>query len=412
MEEKVRFVYEYERDERTMRDLCASFGVSRETGYVWLRRYRQLGLAGLVELNRAPRSHPNQTEASVAGAVIELRQAHMRWGPRKLKRILERDQPGRNWPATSTVGEIVRRAGLVVPRKMRRRTEPYTQPLAHAVESNRVWCADFKGWFKAGDGTRIDPLTITDACSRYLLRCQAVAKTDTARVQAVFEAAFREYGLPETIRTDNGAPFASSAVGGLSRLAVWWIKLGIHPERIQAGHPEQNGRHERMHRTLKQDLHPAEDWRSQQLQLDRFRKDYNQVRPHEALEMQTPASVYEPSPRPYPARIPEVEYPDTMEVRTVKSHGHFRWKKQDIFLTEVLWGEPIGLLPIGDGLFNLHFAHLPLIGFDSKRGKLVPLNNPGWPKSASSRSGQACPDREDKNKNLPEKEKVSGMCPV
>jgi transposase InsO family protein len=398
MDEKLRFVFEYERDEESMRALCERFEISRETGYVWLRRYRQHGAEGLVELNRAPQRHPNQTPVPIEEAVLGLRQAHMTWGPRKLKRILERDQPGRVWPATSTMGEIVKRAGLVVARKKRRRTEPYTKPLAHAVESNRVWCADFKGWFKSGDGTRIDPLTITDACSRYLLRSQAVEKTDTERVRAIFEAAFREYGLPWAIRTDNGAPFASSAIGGLSRLAVWWIKLGIVPERIEAGHPEQNGRHERMHRTLKLDLRTAEDWRSQQLELDRFRQDYNQVRPHEALGMQTPASVYEPSPRLYPARMPEIEYHDSMEVRTIKSHGHFRWNKHDVFLTEVLWGEPIGLLPLGHGLFNIYFAHLPLVGFDSKRDKLVPLTNPGWPKG--------------KNKNLPDKEKLSGMCPV
>jgi len=398
MQEKLRFVFAYERDEQTMRELCREFGISRETGYVWLRRYREHEVGGLVELNRAPRHHPNQTAGGIEAAVLELRQTHMTWGPRKLKRILERDQPGPRWPATSTIGELVKRAGLVIPRKRRRRTEPYTQPLAHAGESNRVWCADFKGWFKSGDGARVDPLTISDAWSRYLLRCQAVEKTDSERVRAIFEAAFGEHGLPEAIRTDNGAPFASSAVGGLSRLAVWWIKLGIVPERIQAGHPEQNGRHERMHRTLKQDLHPAEDWRGQQRELDRFRQDYNHLRPHEALDMQTPASVYAPSPRPYPARLPEIEYPDTMEVRTIKSHGHFRWKKKDIFLTEVLWGEPIGLLPAGDNLFTIYFAHLPLAGFDAVRGKLVPLTNAGWPK--------------DKNKNLPNKEKVSGMCPV
>ena len=412
MEEKLRFVFEYDRDEQTMTELCRQFEVSRETGYVWLRRYRQHGAEGLAELNRAPERHPNQTAAVIEQAVLELRQAHMRWGPRKLKRILERDQPGRLWPATSTVGEIVRRAGLVVPRKKRRRTEPYTQPLAHANGPNRVWCADFKGWFKAGDGARIDPLTLSDAWSRYLLRCQAVEKTDTERVRAIFEAAFREHGLPQAIRTDNGAPFASSAVAGLSRLAVWWIKLGIVPERIQAGHPEQNGRHERMHRTLKQDLRPGEDWRAQQRELDRFRHDYNQVRPHEALAMQTPASVYEPSPRPYPARVPEVEYPDTMEVRRVKSHGLFRWKKQDIFLSEVLWGEPVGLLPRGDGTYTIYFAHLPLIGFDSKRCKLVPLTTASRTQPASFSGEQACPPENDKNKNLPEKEKVSDMCPV
>ncbi len=398
MEEKLRFVFEYERDEYSMTELCGQFGIARETGYVWLRRYRRYGTQGLAELNRAPRLHPNQTPAGIEAAVLGLRQAHMTWGPRKLKRILERDQPGRAWPAASTIGEVVKRAGLVVARKKRRRTEPYSEPLAHAVESNRVWCADFKGWFRSGDGTRIDPLTISDAWSRYLLRSQAVEKTDTERVRAIFEAAFREHGLPEAIRTDNGAPFASSAVAGLSRLAVWWIKLGIVAERIEAGHPEQNGRHERMHRTLKQDLSPAQDRRGQQRELDRFRREYNEVRPHEALRMQTPASVYQPSPRPYPARLPEVQYPDTMLVRTVKSHGHFRWKMHDVFLSEVLWGEPVGLLPVDDRTFTVYFAHMPLARFDCKTCKL-------------SRLPEGRRDT-NKNKNLPNKEKLSDMCPV
>ncbi len=380
MEEKLRFVFEYERDEYSMTELCGQFGIARETGYVWLRRYRRYGTQGLAELNRAPRLHPNQTPAGIEVAVLGLRQAHMTWGPRKLKRILERDQPGRAWPAASTIGEVVKRAGLVVARKKRRRTEPYSEPLAHAVESNRVWCADFKGWFRSGDGTRIDP------------------QTDTERVRAIFEAAFREHGLPEAIRTDNGAPFASSAVAGLSRLAVWWIKLGIVAERIEAGHPEQNGRHERMHRTLKQDLSPAKDRRGQQRELDRFRREYNEVRPHEALRMQTPASVYQPSPRPYPARLPEVQYPDTMLVRTVKSHGHFRWKMHDVFLSEVLWGEPVGLLPIDDRTFTVYFAHMPLARFDCKTCKL-------------SRLPEGRRDT-NKNKNLPNKEKLSDMCPV
>jgi transposase InsO family protein len=374
MDEKLRFVFEFERDEESMKALCERFGVSRETGYFWLRRYRQNGPEGLAEVNRAPLRHPNQTSAAIEAAVLELRQAHMTWGPRKLKRILERDQPWRSWPTTSTMGEIVKRAGLVIGRKKRRRTEPYTQPLAHAGEANRVWCADFKGWFKAGDGARVDPLTITDAWSRYLLRAQAVEKTDTERVRAIFEAAFREYGLPWAMRTDNGPPFASSAVGGLSRLAVWWIKLGIVPERIEAGHPEQNGRHERMHRTLKLDLRPAQDWRAQQRELDRFRHDYNHVRPHEALGMQTPASVYEPSPRPYPERLPEVEYPDTMLVRTIKSHGHFRWKKHDVFLSETLSGEPVGLLPVDERVYAVYFAQMPLALFYEPMLRVMPLS--------------------------------------
>jgi putative transposase len=272
MEEKLRFVMQYDSGEHTMTELCQRFEIARETGYVWLRRYRQTGVAGLMERSRAAHRHRNQTPEDIEQRVLELQQAHMRWGPRKLKRVLERDEPGRLWPAASTIGALLKREGLVVARKKRCRTAPYSEPLAHADGANRVWCADFKGWFRTGDKERIDPLTISDAHSRYLLRCQAVEKTDTARVQAIFEAVFREYGMPEAIRTDNGAPFASHAIAGLSRLAVWWLKLGITPERIAAGHPEQNGRHERMHRTLKQETAqpPAANRRKQQRALESF----------------------------------------------------------------------------------------------------------------------------------------------
>jgi transposase InsO family protein len=411
MEEKLRFVFEYERDEQTMTELCQRYGIARETGYVWLRRYRAYGVRGLVEVNRAPERHPNQTPAELERMVLELRQAHMRWGPRKLKRILERDQPGRGWPATSTMGEIVKRAGLVVARKKRRKTPLYTEPLAHAVESNRVWCADFKGWFRTGDGTRIDPLTITDAYSRYLLRCQAVAKTDTERVRAVFEAAFREYGLPQAIRSDNGPPFASTAIAGLSRLAVWWIKLGIRVERIEPGKPQQNGRHERMHRALKEEAAtpPAESRRAQQLVLDRFRQDYNEVRPHEALGMQTPARVYVPSEREFPRQVPEPEYPETMKVCPIKSHGHFRWKQHDVFLSDVLWGERVGLLPVDERWYTIYFAHLPLARFDSRLRQVVPLPQDFYMDEAGEEDQSPSPAPHPLTTT---KEKVSGMCPV
>src|SRR5437764_9144532 len=313
MEEKVRFICEYDLGEESMSELCQRYGIARETGYVWLRRYRACGLAGLQEHRRAAHRHHNQTPEEIEQLVLELRQAHMHWGPRKLKRILERDEPGRTWPAASTIGALLQREGLVVARKRRLRTAPYSEPLAHAQEANRVWCADFKGWFRTADGQRIDPLTISDAHSRYLLRCQAVEKTNTMRVQAIFEAAFREYGMPQAIRTDNGAPFASRAFAGLSRLAVWWIKLGIVPERIQAGHPEQNGRHERMHRTLKQEtaMPAAANRRAQQRTMDKFCQEYNQVRPNEELQMEMPAAVYETSPRRFQLKIHEPEYPDT-----------------------------------------------------------------------------------------------------
>lgn len=412
MEEKLRFIFDLEQGERSMSELCASYGIARETGYVWLRRYRELGIDGLIEKKRAALRHPNQTPAEMERMIVELRQAHMRWGPRKLKQVLERDQPGRVWPVQSTIGALLKREGLVVGRRKRLRTPPYTEPLAHADGANRLWCADFKGWFRTGDGERIDPLTISDAHSRYLLRCQAVEKTNTARVQGIFEAAFREYGMPEAVRTDNGAPFASRAVAGLSRLAVWWMKLGIKPERIEAGHPEQNGRHERMHRTLKQETaEPAAgNRREQQRVMDRFRQEYNQVRPHEALGMQTPAAVYQPSPRRFPAVVPEPEYPETMLVRSVRSQGQFRWKKHEVFVSEVLYGERIGLLPVEEDCYTVYFGQFPIAGFDGRHAFLVPLpKSRGFIKGEAEEGGAPPSPAPHPRKTS---DKVSGMCPV
>jgi putative transposase len=413
MEEKLRFVLQYDSGEHAMTELCRRFAIARETGYVWLRRYRQAGVLGLVERSHAAHRHGNQMPEEVERMVLELRQAHMRWGPRKLQRILQRDEPGRAWPAVSSIGALLKREGLVVARKKRCRTAPYSEPLAHANGANRVWCADFKGWFRTGDQERIDPLTISDAHSRYLLRCQAVEKTDTARVQAIFEAAFREYGMPEAIRTDNGAPFASRAVAGLSRLAVWWIKLGITPERIAAGHPEQNGRHERMHRTLKQEAAqpPAANRRKQQQALDRFREEYNQVRPHEALQMQTPAEAYDPSPRMFPVAVPEPQYPETMRVRSVRRKGHFRWKKHDVFLSEVLWSERVGLLPEDERWFTIYFAQYPIARFDSQQLRVTPLPKTGRVRTTAGRDGAAAPSLLAPPQGNKDKQ-VSGICPV
>jgi len=414
MEEKLRFICEYDLREQTMSELCQKYGIARETGYVWLRRYRAYGLAGLLEHSHAAHRHANQTPEEIERMVLELRQAHMRWGPRKLKRILQRDEPGRTWPAASTIGALLKREGLVVARKKRWHTAPYTQPLAHADEANRVWCADFKGYFRTADGARIDPLTISDAHSRYLLRCQTVEKTNTARVQAIFEAAFREYGMPEAIRTDNGAPFASRALAGLSRLAVWWMKLGIVPERIEAGHPEQNGRHERMHRTLKQEVAqpPAANRRQQQEELDRFRQEYNEVRPHEALEMRTPAAVYQASPRKFPVRVPEPDYPATMLIRSVRRQGHFRWKKHDVFLSEVLWGEQVGLLPEDDRWFTIYFAQLPLARFDSQNLQVTPwLKAKGFNNAGAGEGDAASPSPAPYPLTAADHH-VSGICPV
>lgn len=376
VEKRKQFVIEHESGNWTMTDLCRAHGISRETGYEVLRRFQKLGWEGLEERSRAPKRHPNQTPEEIEEMVLALRRAHMHWGPRKLRALLERQEPEVEWPAVSTLGAILAREGLVVPRKKRRRTPLYTEPLRHATEANRVWCADFKGWFRTGDGKRVDPLTVTDACSRYLLRCQAVDKTDTVRAKAIFEAAFREYGLPEFMRTDNGAPFASRAIAGLSQLSVWWIKLGIKPERIVPGHPEQNGRHERMHRTLKQETAspPAANLRAQQRAMDQFRHDYNHLRPHEALEMRTPASCYQASPRPYPGRVCEPEYDLGVEVRKVRERGQISWRgHRDVFLTEALIGERVGLYPVDDRFYLIYFATVPIARFDSHELRVMPL---------------------------------------
>jgi transposase InsO family protein len=375
VERRKQFLSEYESGQWTMTQLCEIYGISRPTGYAVLRRYEEGGEVGLEERSRAPRRHPNQTSAEVEQQVLQLRRRYPGWGPRTLRAKLQDRHAQVSWPAASTIGAMLDREGLTVPRRKRRRVAPYSNPLAAATEPNRVWCADFKGWFRSGDGERIDPLTMTDAHSRYLLRCQAVEKTDTARVQAIFEAAFRQYGMPLAIRTDNGAPFASRAIAGLSRLAVWWMKLGIVPERIAAGHPEQNGRHERMHRTLAEETAspPAATARGQQRAFDRFRQMFNQERPHQALEMRTPSAVYEPSPRQYPARVREPEYGSALQVRRVHQHGQFCWKHQDVFLSKVLYGENIGLLPVDDRYYRLYFAAVPLARFDSHELRVTPL---------------------------------------
>jgi transposase InsO family protein len=367
VERRKQFVLEYATGQWTMTELCQMHGISRPTGYEVLRRYEEGGELGLEEQSRAPTRHPNQTPAEMEQQVLQLRRQRPRWGPRTLRQRLRDLHPEQRWPAASTIGAMLDREGLTLQRRKRRRVAPYMQPLAAATEPNRIWCADFKGWFRTGDGARIDPLTMTDAHSRYLLRCQAVEKTDTTRVQAIFEAAFRQYGMPLAIRSDNGAPFASRAIAGLSRLAVWWMKLGIVPERIEAGHPEQNGQHERMHRTLAEETTSpaAANVRAQQGAFDRFRQVFNDERPHQALGMRTPSAVYEPSPRAYPARVREPEYGTAMKVRRVQKHGQFVWKHEDVFLSKVLYGENIGLLPLDDRYYRVYFAQVPLARFDS-----------------------------------------------
>ncbi len=386
--ERTRFVVDWERKLESMAELCRRYGVSRKTGYKWLQRYGQQGWEGLQDRSRAARRHPQQTAAAIEQEILALRAQHTRWGAVTLKARLQRAQPEVAWPAVSTIGNLLRRHGLTVPRRRRARAAPTAPPLTPGSEPNRVWCADFKGWFRTQDGQRCDPLTISDAASRYLLRCQAVATPDREHVQPLFEATFREFGLPRVLRTDNGPPFATLAVHGLSRLAVWWIKLGIYPQRIEPGHPEQNGRHERMHRTLKQETAspPAANLRAQQRALDCFRQDCNEERPHQGLELRTPSECYQGSGREYPSRLKEPEYPAALAVRRVVD-GQLRWRRQRVFVGKGLNGERVGLEAIEEGVWRVWFSFYELGLFDERGWRLRPCPDP-----AAGHSSEVGPD--------------------
>ena len=386
VDERIAFVQDVLRREADKTELCRRYGISRPTGYKWLRRFEQFGLTGLDDLPSAAHRHPNEMPSELAAVFLALRREHMTWGPRKLLAYLARKYPGMDWPAASTVGDLPRRHGLCVHRIRRHRTPSYTQPFGSCCQANATWCGDFKGWFRTGDGSRCDPLTISDAFSRYLLRCQGLGRTSTEPTKAVFESAFREYGLPLAIRTDNGPPFASNSVGGLSRLSVWWLRLGIVPERIEPGQPQQNGRHERMHLTLKQETAspPRATLRAQQRRFDEFRKEYNEQRPHEALGQRPPAEAYEGSPRPYPSKVPEPEYGDNTVVRFVRRSGEIKWRGQRMYLGEVLAGEHVGLEPISDEQCLVYFCRMPLGVLDMRRRKV-------WQVEAAIRKGMLGP---------------------
>lgn len=373
LEQRKELMRRYLAEEESVAELSRQYGVSRETIYQWKRRLEQQGDAGLEERSRAPHRQARAITEDTAERILEVRRAHPRWGPRKILGVLQHQAPQGEWPAASTVGALLKREGLVATRRKRVRVPSFSQPLGHAGEPNQVWCADFKGWFRCGNGDRCDPLTISDACSRYLLRCRHVAKTDGPHVRSVFEAVFREYGLPEAIRTDNGAPFASKAPGGLSRLSMWWLRLGIQHERITPGCPQQNGRHERMHQTLKQETAspPCGTLRQQQEAFRRFEEEYNYQRPHEALQNRRPAEVYRRAHRDYPSRLPELPYPAGAQLRWVSQQGSVKWKCRRTFLSEVLAREAVGLVEVEDELFEVYYGPLLLGWLDGRHAVFV-----------------------------------------
>jgi transposase InsO family protein len=360
VDERMRFVIAAEKREESFATLCRRFGISRQCGYEWLGRYEELGVGGLVDRSRAPHSHPQAMSAVIAERCLQVRREHPTWGPVKVRAYLERHERRTVWPAPSTIGTLFDREGLTVKRKLRRRSPPSSAPFAACSGPNDVWCIDFKGWFLTGDGTRCEPLTLCDAYSRYLLRCQALARTDTTHVWPVLEAAFREFGLPDVLRSDNGSPFASRGAGGLSQLSVKVIKAGVLPERIEPGKPQQNGRLERFHLTLLKDTAnpPARSLRQQLERFRAFQREYNEERPHQALGNDTPAAHYAPS-RPFDGVLREPDYGSDQMVRRVRPNGCIKWRCQEIHINAALAGEPIGLDEQADG-WHVTFGPLAL----------------------------------------------------
>jgi transposase InsO family protein len=351
VEERMRFVVAVQKHEESFATVCRRFGVSRRVGYKWLGRFEGEGAGGLFDRSRAPLHHPQSVAERIAACCLEVRRTHPTWGPVKVRAFLERKSPRTAWPAASTIGELFDREGLTVKRKLRRRGPPSSAPFATCEAANDTWCIDFKGWFLTGDGKRCEPLTITDAYSRYLLRCQALARTDTDHVWPVLDAAFREFGLPSYMRSDNGSPFASRGAGGLSRLSVNLIKAGVTPERIAPGKPQQNGRHERMHLTLLQDVAnpPAPTMREQLKRLRSFQHLYNEERPHQSLDNATPADRYRASSRRFDGVLRKPEYAGDQDVRSVRHNGEIKWLGNTIYISAALIGEPVGLAEDQDG---------------------------------------------------------------
>jgi putative transposase len=363
MEQKILFIADYLRGGRSFMELCRSYGISRKIGYKWIGRYRDGGMDALYERSRKPHLSPQSTPYSICKEIIAIRtKRRIQPGPKKIQAVLCAQHPEWTVPSKTTIYNILRREGLVEKRKLRRRVPAEPKPLGLAHEPNDLWSADFKGQFLTGDGKWCYPLTIMDHKSRYLLDCRALPGTALQAVQSAFERIFREYGLPHRIRTDNGVPFASQSVRGISHLSRWWIRLGIVPERIEKGKPQQNGNHERMHRTLKDAVlrPPSRTSAQQQEVFDEFRNEYNEERPHEALDQKPPASRYRPSSRRMPEQLPELEYPGHYRLATVSSNGVMYCFGRFIYVGHVLTGERVGLEEIKDGIWNVYFGPLVL----------------------------------------------------
>ena len=394
MEQRLDFVREYESELFTMTDLAAQYGISRKTGYLWLERHEAEGTLGLVDRSRRPHHSPQATDPEVIEMLVRIRQRHPLWGAKKLLAVAARREPAADWPARSTVCAHLKARGLVAARRRRRPPVDVPSPRGPITRANEVWTADFKGEFLTGDRRYCYPLTVRDGFSRFVLRCDALACHTLAVTRPRFERAFAEYGLPDRLRSDNGPPFGGPGLGRLSALAVWWIRLGIVPERIEPGHPEQNGSHEQFHAVLKAHTArpPAATATAQQRRFTRFCAEYNHERPHEALAQEVPATHYQPSPRALPRRVPPLAYPGHAEIRRVDQNGYVS-RRQPLFVSAALAREDVAFEEVDDGIWTVTFATVVLGRFDERQHRIHPMAPVTAGRSASS-AGSA-PDRKN-----------------
>lgn len=344
-------------------ELCQRHGISPKTGYKWVERYEQGGLAGLEDLPRYAKKHPLEVDSQRVSAISKLRKEHPRWGPRKLLHRLKKLQPETRWPAPSTVGEILKRQGLITPRRRRQLMRAPIAPSPVPNEPNDVWAMDFKGHFALGKEGRCHPFTLTDEASRYLLACHGATTETEAIVRPVLEQCFEAYGMPWYIRSDNGNPFGTRTVGGMSRLVIWLVQLGVTPVRIEPGKPQQNGKHERFHRTMKLETTVRDTFDEQQEVFDGFRAMYNSERPHDALGGLTPSDKYRAAAR-RPGLLREPEYDSTYEIRQTDQHGHTSWRGIDVNCGKLLARKSIGVRAVADGVAELRYGPMVLGYFD------------------------------------------------
>lgn len=377
MEEKLKFIANYlDKNFDTFESLCRFYGISRKTGYKYVDQFKREGVDGLKERSRAPCKHGLKTPMWMEGEILEVRKQRPTWGGKKIHNWLLQEYPDREWPAKSTVDDILKRNNLVRKRRIRSHVAPYNAPFSLCASPNDVWSIDFKGQFYLGNKELCYPLTVTDNFSRYLLDIRAFDSISGFGTKKALEMIFREYGLPKAMKSDNGVPFASNGIAGLSRLSIWLVKLGIVPERIRKGHPEENGRHERMHLTLKNETTrpPKKSQNAQQKYFDAFRKDFNEERPHEGIDFQRPSWLYASSQRSFPNTLPEIEYDERhVLTRKVRTNGTIKWEGNEIFLSELLVGETIGFIPRSEHEWNLYLSFMPVAIFNEKVKKMYKI---------------------------------------